>query len=127
MKNSIAITIICFLVMNMQTVFAQGFIPFERNSEYKISPPASPTNNGGSGTSFVPFQTTQMRSTVDTCPKCDTPLWGGAGTPCPNCNHSTEGQIPVGGGFLILTGLAIFYGFFKCRIKRNTFSTHHTP
>ena len=99
-----------FMFVNFQCVYAQSMVPFERGPGFSAPAPSSPMNNGG-GTSLVPQRAT---ADVATCPKCGAPLWGGPGTPCPNCDESTEGKLPVGGGYWVLVGLAMVYGIF-CR------------
>jgi len=100
MKTKIlTIAIICFSVMNMQSIFSQDKKPFEMTQEYSAPPPTSQSPSSSNTTLDGPLRGN----------------WGGGDSPDPN-NPTTGGEAPIGSGLWILTGLVVAYGI----VRRNS-------
>ena len=102
MKTKVlAITMICYLVMGVQSVFAQDIVPFEGSPGYNVPAPPSQAPQSGRST------------TLGGSLRGD---WGGGDSPDPN-NPTTGGEAPIGSGLWIVAGLACGYSIF-CRNRK---------
>ena len=99
MKNLIIITI-CFMVIGMQSLFAQHIVPFERSAEYSVSPPASQAPIKSDGSIFGPMRNDGWGGDIDQ------PGGGGTG-----------GIAPVAEGCWVLASLAVVYGIARRKGK----------
>ena len=101
MKTKVlTITMICFLVVGIQSVFAQDIVPFEKSSGYSAPPPPASQAPQSDKQIFGP-----MRD-------------GGWGELDPEENDTTGGKAPITGGYLLLTSLAVVYGIVRRKQRK---------